>query len=605
MSQLVLSATLRVGLHTVNVCEDSGGLSEVHSYAGVNAVACHGTMLSISGRISWIAAAQRGNDSIVATGVAGGARATRTLTAVTEPSPAIRVDMSIETTTGLASVTDWFESEAADPSWVWLQKAKRGQSEFTPSWDFKAPIAMLRTPATLAGIVPDVRPMTGEYLRAQPPFLDAARAMHDHRTLLSIGTGLELASLVTHSTYARALIAPNTTLKPLNGSLRWSYWVVLANGSATEGGSGGNASWSVGPFARFLWGATGAAEELRASPSLQRNFNPATLPASHGADPGTFDAWGSYAWHGFSDLFWTECGDAGGFFRQRINATGGAVGGYHSWWNSVRTSVGLWLFAARSSQPADPALQARARGAARLILRAPQSASGLFPSLADWDAGSGDGGGGEGSLSWRWDEPHGTHCCSPNGSLAHLHHASWTGYWLLRWRAVTEGSGTGGEPVPQMLLRYADHLLRSQRSDGMWPAYFDPSTGVPAAPLSMYNGESATSALFLLELHSAVGGNGSYLAAALAALNFTTREVCVITAACSFLIVQPDHEIYPGGPSCRSTPRGDGTTSRRSGRARRSPKGGAMSSQASQLRTTWRSCSRLWRTCAPTKRPAI
>jgi hypothetical protein len=133
---------------------------------------------------------------------------------------------------------------------------------------------------------------------------------------------------------------------------------------------------------------------------------------------------------------------------------------------------------------------------------------------------SGDG---TGSLIWRWNEAHGEHCCSPNASLADLHHASWTGYWLLRWRDIT---GPAGEPVPPMLRRYAELLLRSQRADGMWPAYIDPATGSVAAPLSEFNGESGTSALFLLQLHSAVGGsNSSYLDASLAALRFTTAEV--------------------------------------------------------------------------------
>jgi hypothetical protein len=268
--------------------------------------------------------------------------------------------MSLETTAGtIVSATDWFESVAAgdNSSWLWMQKAKRSADELVSHWDFKAPLALLRTPVTLAGIVPNVRHATGESLRAQPPFLDGALAP------LRIGTGLAHAWLVTHSTYARA---PNATLRPLNGSISWSYWVLLAssvsgssaNGSsateeagssASEAGSGGGAPWSVGPFARFLWRATGANDALRASPSLQRNYNPATLPGS--ADPGTFDEWAAcvtwsnplhrvasvhrgaecryrYAWRRFSSLFWTDCGSAGGFFRQRINATGGAaVGG--------------------------------------------------------------------------------------------------------------------------------------------------------------------------------------------------------------------------------------------------------------------------------------
>lgn len=506
------SASLQAGDTRVDVSIADAELTEVYSDRGQTVFVHSGPQLSLSNGtvlpVLWAAVVNVTADRLVLSGWAGPLALLRTLTRLTEPAPAFHAEVvlaSSRKTPALVSAEDWFASPAN--ATLWTQKAKRTADEVTSHWDFKAPITLLRDSRALMGaLVPDVSSLDTQRLHSQPPFLDAAQQP------ARLGVGLSHTMLVTHSTYRRDTSRP---LLWIDGSLRWSYDVVVYDAAHASMG------WSAGAAVRFLWRRFGAAS-LRNSSGLQLNFDPHGLPANRGSQsPGTFDEWRSLAWERFSPLFWRESGAAGGFFSQSID--GADEGGFHSWWSNPRSAVGLWLFANETLQPA---LAARSEKVVRLALGAPQGpTTGFFPAKVVRT---------QGRLVWEWDEPHGPHCCSPNASFAHLHHSSWTGYWLLRWHALSALPPQG----PPLLRRYAEQLLRLQRGDGMWPAYWDPSTGVAQAPLRDYNAESATSALFLLELADACRAGrepacsseaSAFVAAALRALNFTAREVYTST----------------------------------------------------------------------------
>jgi hypothetical protein len=175
-----------------------------------------------------------------------------------------------------------------------------------------------------------------------------------------------------------------------------------------------------------------------------------------------------------------------------------------SWFNSVRTAVGMGLYARRR---ADKELLDLASGTIRLALAAP-GRDGAFKCIAVPTAGS---------VVWAAGDGAGNSVKS--GYLGF--DMSWTAYWLLKWRAA---GLPGSDGILLRCRRLADFFLARQFKDGMVPTRFDES-GAPQAELSrMLMAETGPVALFLLELYSA-DRNPQYLDAALRALQFLERDV--------------------------------------------------------------------------------
>jgi hypothetical protein len=175
-----------------------------------------------------------------------------------------------------------------------------------------------------------------------------------------------------------------------------------------------------------------------------------------------------------------------------------------AWFNSVRTAVGMALYARRMH---NQELMDLAAQTIQLALHAPGQ-DGAFKCVAvpdganiAWAAGDGAGGSVE------------------NGYLGF--DMSWTGYWLLRWREA--GLPDSGEILPRA-ERLADFLTARQLPDGMLATRFDESGATEARLSRQVLAETAPVALFLLELAS-LDHRARYRDSALRGLAFLERNV--------------------------------------------------------------------------------
>jgi hypothetical protein len=231
-----------------------------------------------------------------------------------------------------------------------------------------------------------------------------------------------------------------------------------------------------------------------------------------GTDPayralGLWDEWRKQVWDTESRQQWVSA--------RLDRVTVGAVGTLRwggprpslymsAWFNSVRTAVGMALYARRTqnqelmdlaAQTIQLALHAAGRDGAFKCIAVPDGAN------IAWAAGDGAG------------------SSVKNGYLGF--DMSWTGYWLLRWREA--GLPGSGEILPRA-ERLADFLIARQLPDGMLPTRFDESGATDARLSHQVLAETAPVALFLLELAS-LDHSARYRDAALRGLAFLERNV--------------------------------------------------------------------------------
>jgi hypothetical protein len=175
-----------------------------------------------------------------------------------------------------------------------------------------------------------------------------------------------------------------------------------------------------------------------------------------------------------------------------------------AWFNSVRTAMGMALYARRTH---NRELMDLAAQTIQLALHAP-GRDGAFKCVAVPDGEKIAWAAGDGRL---WSVQ--------SGYLGF--DMSWTGYWLLRWREA--GLADTGA-IMRRAERLADFLIARQQPDGMLPTRFD-ETGAAELELSrQVFAETAPVALFLLEL-AGQDGNMRYRDAALRGLDFLERKV--------------------------------------------------------------------------------
>jgi hypothetical protein len=150
-----------------------------------------------------------------------------------------------------------------------------------------------------------------------------------------------------------------------------------------------------------------------------------------------------------------------------------------SWFNSLRTSVGMALYARRAGSAE---LLARARETVALALGAP-GRDGAFKCIAVPGA--------NGAAS-SWAAGDGSGDSTRDGFLGY--DMSWTGYWLLRWRAA---GLPGAEKILPCTRRLAEFLTARQEADGMLPTQFAEDGSVEEALSRTVKAETGPVVLFL------------------------------------------------------------------------------------------------------------
>ena len=176
-----------------------------------------------------------------------------------------------------------------------------------------------------------------------------------------------------------------------------------------------------------------------------------------------------------------------------------------SWFNTMRTSFGLALFARRAG---DTRLLGLAGQTLALALGAP-GRDGAFKCIAVPRE--------DGSVLWAAGD--GCGASTPDGYLGY--DMAWTGYWLLRWRAAgLPGAGR----ILGRCRELARFLMRWQADDGMLPTRFGDDGRPLDGPSRAVKAETGPVAHFLLELHGQ-DADPAVLRSALGGLEFIRREV--------------------------------------------------------------------------------
>jgi hypothetical protein len=175
-----------------------------------------------------------------------------------------------------------------------------------------------------------------------------------------------------------------------------------------------------------------------------------------------------------------------------------------SWFNTLRTSYGMALYARRTG---DSNLLALARQTVEVALKAP-GRDGAFKCIAVpqedgtiWAAGDGSGG------------------STKDGFLGY--DMCWTGYWLLKWRAA-ELPGSRG--ILERCRELARFMTARQMVDGCLPTRFAEDGSVQEELSRTVKAETGPVVLFLLELYNQ-DRNSQYLEAARMGLSFLEKEV--------------------------------------------------------------------------------
>ena len=379
----------------------------------------------------------------------------------------------------LHSVADTFRFEGP-PDWSYSPSI----GGFNPDAQYKAPLILTQERQRAFGIVPDLAVLNRESIQRCPHSLEL-----DVPAGPRLSVGFIPARTYFHSVFMHDLDRTWAAEQPFVNS-----YYLLVTAAAPPGEAFRQA-------VRLHWEKFGR-QELATAATEQAGTDTAYKSL------GLWDDWRNQVWEKESRAQWLAVPLADG-------STGGAVRTIRwghpapsvymsSWFNSVRTAVGMALYAKRRGAQE---LLDLATGTVRLALAAP-GRDGAFKCIAVptdgqtvWAAGDGSGN------------------SVKTGYLGF--DMSWTAYWLLKWRAA-------GLPLSDAVLPrcrgLADFFMARQLKDGMIPTRFDESGATQGELSRMLMAETGPAALFLLELYSAEQ-NPRYLEAGLRALGFLEREV--------------------------------------------------------------------------------
>jgi len=371
---------------------------------------------------------------------------------------------------------------AIQPDWTYAPSV----GGFIPDAQYKAPLILVQSGRRALGIVPDVLSLTRDILRRSNHALDL-----DVPAGPVLSVGFIPARQAYHSVYREDLDRVWSADRPIENS----YYIYLSAEAEPQE--------AYREAVRFHWEQF-ARKEMEMAAAGQAGTDPQYKQC------GVWDDWRRAIWDEESPKNWLS-------FALPDGSTGGAVKMLRwgapspsvylgAWFNSLRTAYGMALYARRMGKPE---LMNLAQKTLRVALQAPGK-EGAFQSIAvphgaggpvNWAAGDGSGG------------------STVHGFLGF--DMSWTGYWMLRWRAA---GLPGAEGIVDRCARLAAFLIARQQPDGMLPTRFDDMGEVELGAARMVQAETAPVVLFLLELYKAAP-QSEYLAAARKGLAFLERDV--------------------------------------------------------------------------------
>ncbi len=354
---------------------------------------------------------------------------------------------------------------------------------FNPDAQYKAPLILVQSKHLAFGIVPDVTTLNRATLQLCPHALDL-----DVTDSPSLRVGFIPAKLAYHAVYCMDAQRAWKLEEPLENSY---FLMVIATARKAE---------AYRSCVRFHWERFGRTSQVLAA-EQQKGTGPYE-------GLSLFDEWRQRIWDNESRKGWLQLtlpdGSIGGGVSTRRKLGPRSVY-LSSWFNSLRTSFGMALYAQRTKN--DELLQLVTQ-TVELAVKSPGT-NGSFKCIAaldDTDAlvwGAGDGCGGS----------------TIPGYLGY--DMSWTAYWLLRWR---EAQLPGHEKILPRCQGLARFLIAHQQPNGRFETFFD-EAGLPLkdkAPFTI--AETGPVSLFLLTLYEA-DKQPQYLEAAKKGLAFLETEV--------------------------------------------------------------------------------
>ncbi len=354
---------------------------------------------------------------------------------------------------------------------------------FNPDANYKSPLILTQAGSVAFGIVPDLDALDAAALK---------RCNHALKVDVLAGPILAVGFIPARKAYHTVFVADEDRIWTAAGPVVNSYYLLLTATTAPK------EAWRQA--VRFHWQRFGRPAQSRAAME-QTGTDPAYRSL------GLWDEWRQQIWEKESRERWLSApldGLTVGAVRT-IRWGGPKPSLYMSaWFNSVRTAVGMAMYARRRN---DRELIGLAAETVNLALHAP-GPDGAFKCVAvpdgdriNWAAGDGV------MMSLR------------EGYLGF--DMSWTGYWLLRW--LEAGLPDTGGILPRT-ERLADFLIARQQPDGFLPTRFDESGAPELGESRQVFAETAPVALFLLEL-SSVDGKSRYRDAGLRGLEFLESQV--------------------------------------------------------------------------------
>ncbi|MCK6486908.1 MAG: carbohydrate porin [Planctomycetes bacterium] len=368
---------------------------------------------------------------------------------------------------------------AAKPDWSYAPSV----GGFDPDAKYKSPLILAQSGRSAVGIIPELAALDRAALGLCPHALDLDVP---GGPLLTVG--FMPARKVRHTVFAA------------DGEQSWEVKAPLENSYLLQLDADAEPGQAFRRAVRLHWSRYGRAEQARAGAQQQGR--------KHGgfARLDLWDSWRPFVWTAESRAQWLELPLPGG-------GTGGAVSTqrphrslyFSTWFNSLRTAVGMGLYARRSG---DAETLRRARQTLDLALALP-GRDGAFKCIAvPQPDGTTQHWAGDGKL---WS--------LKTGYLGY--DMSWTAYWLLKWRAA---GLPGSEAILPRCQALASFLLARQYPDGLIASRFDEDGSADEAMSRQLRAESGPIALFLLELN-AQAPDPKLVEAALKALAFLDREV--------------------------------------------------------------------------------
>jgi hypothetical protein len=372
---------------------------------------------------------------------------------------------------------------------VWSQNIKNEADDIIPNWAFKSPVVMLQQDRVFAALMPELSDRRNEPLALD---LDVTSSK-----LPWLAYGAISSQPYGHSYFRRSITGSPKIVESMSksgtyvGTIQYRYSIVASDQPYKLG---------YRRAVRRLWEDEGH-KELLESNDLQQNVLRPEL--------STFDDWSSDTWIRYANKVYRgfDCGNMRcGILASFRNPWGqwdkpAPDAWFNPWFETLRTAYGWYLYGKRTD---NTAIENKAESVLNLALRSPQK-GGAFSTIYLLNEN-------------RWIHSDGW------AGFADDYHAfgmSWTAYWMLKWGE--DLTPDRQQEILAFVRPYGDFLVTHQLASGVIPSWYDANLE-PRSDFRDFNAETGASALFLAALYETTNDR-AYLAAAIKALDFTTREV--------------------------------------------------------------------------------